>query len=961
MDANIHAPTHEEFTIVERVASIISSVRGSKPDYTRLASELELAVPFDVLGIVLLRHDGQAVRVTVCQHEQNSWKASPWKVSSRQHPLADSRFEQLLHSPRLLVSQRPEGLDGPPAKTGDALSGHPYLHAMLIAPLLVGGRVLGTLELGSTRLNVYTDGALQRLVQAVADVLATAIENAQMGGSAAIQDRQRQALKDVSSALTSKTDLLTILHHIVDGIANALNVASAIITFDQQQRVLRLQAQSGLDEAILRQLISCPTIMFDDQSIIGATLRHRQPLVSHDLSTDDRYPTCRAFFSELGVRSLFSYPLVTDMTVYGVLLLCSPEPGGFTPLKGDILSLFASQATIAIHNSMLLEAAQQRRRFQSAIEQLERAQASAENDSQRPSEVTLEEEYALLLRVREEAQHTFGVSFSSLLRFIADHLLTRSERDVQALLDTEAEAETQHGSAQPSNRSHEESLALLTSTAEAALARASMISNVGAALAAAQASRSRNPRAHQANHEGPRGRQETLLQLSHYDKGDGNDAWFAIDLDGYCLYMNHPAEIMCGVHMEHFGGPFISSNGMQHVNHHMPTFQQLMASLLPRIRNSEEVNALLNLQDTSSRSGDPRGRQDPAQAQDTQGTLTCRCVLAAEPVQDRSSRSGDPRGRQETSTSLLLESAPTDHHYQLTRYPLYDPGEQLIAYALQIHDITEHVRDEKNKSALLSSVSHDLRTPLATIKAAVSGLLQPEIDWDEETRRKILAEIEAETDHLTILVTALVDMSRIEMGALALDKEWCDAVEIVNSNLDRLECVLDGRPVRKDFQSDLPLVYVDHLQLGRVFYNLVENAVRHSPENSELVLTLNALGDPHHPHTLRAQVIDHGVGVPEEERERIFRSFYGFSSRGNGLGLAICKGIIEAHQGRIWVETAPDGGACFTFTLPAFGMLQETPVGAGLAPALTSDKSSLASSLFSSVTVSVDISSEEQR
>ncbi len=264
-------------------------------------------------------------------------------------------------------------------------------------------------------------------------------------------------------------------------------------------------------------------------------------------------------------------------------------------------------------------------------------------------------------------------------------------------------------------------------------------------------------------------------------------------------------------------------------------------------------------------------------------------------------------------SSLLSESASSDNHYQLIRYPLYNQQGQLTANALQMRDVTEQVRDEKNRSALLSSVSHDLRTPLTTIKAAVTGLLQEDVAWDEQDRREMLEDIDAETDHLTILVNALVEMSRIEMGALILEKEWCDVVEVVYGTLAKLAKVLAGHPMHVHALPHLPLIYVDHVQLERVCYNLIENAARHSPEQAEIVVTLDVVSN-----MLRVQVLDQGCGIPEGERERIFKSFYGLHSYGNGLGLAICKGIIEAHQGHIWVEAASDSGSCFIFTLPIY-------------------------------------------
>ncbi len=852
MDAKTHTPTLKESTIVERVARIVSSVRGTKPDYTHLAAELEPAIPFDVFGVVLLRHDRQAVRVTVCQKENGFWLAQ-----RHQHPLEGSMAEQVLRSPKTVVENYPDGVAGPPATCGDALSGWHQLRATLIAPLIVGERVLGTLELGSTILDAYTDKTLQRLIEAVVRVLAAAIESAQVGGSAEIQDRQRQALKDVSSALTSKMDLSSILNQIVDGIAQALNVSSAIVIFDQRGGRLRLEAQSGLEPAKLRAIVGRREAL-TDQSIIGYTLRRHQPCVSHDISTDERFPGSRSFTAELGIHSIFSYPLVTGTTVYGALILCSPEPGGFTPLKADILSLFASQATVAIHNGMLIESTHQRSRFQHAIEQLERAY-----------EQNLDEQ-ELLVRVRQESERTFGVSFSSLLHFISDQLLTRNERDLHAIFagqqeDHEEEAisflsetdpavavngqQIPYSQGLPLNGHDEEErtihpLVVLTQTAEAALARAEVLSELSRLFT-------------------------QLKQSSVHIK----DALFVVDLHGLCIYMSPAAEAFSGIHR----GTVSES-----------TLEDIFTELLPRIRNADEVHAYLH----DFILGNVY-RQD------------LHCVLAVEPVhaarspdvgagsiaesrlEDRDTLSGGQLPRRASRSSLLMDSVPSDQHYRLTRYPLLNQQGTLIANVLQVQDITAQVRDEKNKSALLSSVSHDLRTPLTTIKAAVTGLLQADVEWDEEIRREILEEIDAEADHLGVLVNALIEMSRIEMGALVLDKEWCDIVEVVHGVLLRLERALAGRPIRTQFQEQLPLIYADHVQVERVFYNLIEHALRHSSGN---------------------------------ERERVFRTFYGLNAHGSGLGLAISRGIVEAHQGQIGVEAAPDGdGLCFVFTLPLLG------------------------------------------
>jgi signal transduction histidine kinase/GAF domain-containing protein len=899
METRTHTSIQEESAIVERVARIVSSVRGAKSNYTLLAAELEQAIPFDIFGIVLLRHDRQAVRVTVCQREANAWVAK-----YHQHPLSGSMLEQLLTVPKLVVKNYLNGLDGPPASSGDALTGSPQLRSTLIAPLLVEDRVLGALELGSSVPDTYSDETLQRLVSAVVGVLATAIESVQLGGSAAIQDRQRQVLKDVTSALTSKIDLSTILNQIVVGIANSLNVAAVIMVLDREQERLCLQAQSGMDAAALENVFS--HLLIDDNSIICQTLHRRQPLVTQDVAMDEHFPESRVFFTELGIHSIFSYPLVIGTTAFGVLLFCSPEPGGFTPLKADIFSLFASQATIAIHNGMLLESAHRRSRFQEAIEQLEKAQAqhvksvlTADDEtpqSARSTNQTLEklsqDELELLAYVREETKRTFGVSFTSLLRFISDHLLTQDERNLQAMLyayqperaleendfssviSTSVEPSSEPALAMKASDQaggFADTLSLLTQMAEMALVRTGMVGELS----------------------------RLIMQLQLSTNGV-KDAWFVVDLNGVCVYMNPAAEALCETRMEDVAvtyNPSLNPSLLTAASSQRPgtAIDCIFTKLFPRIRNTEDVQRYLR--------------------EFTQGTYyrELRCVLSVEPLPALSLQ-------QETMTENrvgVVESAPSDYHYQFIRHSLCNQDGLLVANALQVCDVTEQVRDEKNRSALLSSVSHDLRTPLTTIKAAVTGLLQTDVAWDEEDRQEMLEDINAETDHLTVLVNALVELSRIEMGALVLEKEWCDVVEVVDGTLEKMKRGLAERSVCTIVQPALPLVYADHAQLERVFYHLLENAAGHSPASTEILVRLDAIDG-----VLRACVIDRGRAIPVHERERLFKSFYSLRSYGNGLGLAICKGIVEAHEGHIWVEAAdntspPDrSGTCFVFTLP---------------------------------------------
>lgn len=279
--------------------------------------------------------------------------------------------------------------------------------------------------------------------------------------------------------------------------------------------------------------------------------------------------------------------------------------------------------------------------------------------------------------------------------------------------------------------------------------------------------------------------------------------------------------------------------------------------------------------------------------------------------------------------------AEHEQRYLLAPYPLYDESEALIGYALFLRAMPFKTHDELLENGLLSSVSHDLRTPLMVIKAAVTGLLQEGLHWDEALRRETLQDINEETDRLTILVSALLEMSLIQGGALRLQTEWCDLAEIIHTVLDRLQKVTGRHQILYAVAAPLPLIQGDFMQLDRVLSNLIENAVKYSPEGSEIRVTASLAETE-----VQVAVSDQGCGVLPEERERIFEKFYRVKPRracpgpsesskngsiehyppslvgGSGLGLAICRGIVQAHHGRIWVEPRAEGGSRFIFTLP---------------------------------------------
>jgi two-component system sensor histidine kinase KdpD len=250
----------------------------------------------------------------------------------------------------------------------------------------------------------------------------------------------------------------------------------------------------------------------------------------------------------------------------------------------------------------------------------------------------------------------------------------------------------------------------------------------------------------------------------------------------------------------------------------------------------------------------------------------------------------------------LLESLVNQVALAIERTRLSDEAQQA------------HVRaeTERMRNAVLGSVSHDLRTPLATISGAASSLTQDELN--AAARKDLARSIYREADRLDRLLKNLLDMMRIEAGAVQLSREWHPIDEVAGAALARLEGRLHDHTINTSFPADLPLIFVDGVLLEQVVINLVENAVKYTPPGSTIDLSASAGDDQ-----VIVEVADRGVGITSGEESRIFDKFYrGKTTQegGVGLGLTICRGIVEAHGGRIGAENRSGGGAIFRFTIP---------------------------------------------
>jgi len=224
-------------------------------------------------------------------------------------------------------------------------------------------------------------------------------------------------------------------------------------------------------------------------------------------------------------------------------------------------------------------------------------------------------------------------------------------------------------------------------------------------------------------------------------------------------------------------------------------------------------------------------------------------------------------------------------------------------------------RTDELRTALINAVSHDLRTPLASIIASAGSLLQEDVRWKEADRREFTQAIVEAAERLNRLVGNLLDLSRIEAGSIQPEKGWYDLGSLVNEVAGRLRRLAASHDLVLDVPDDLPPAQFDYVEIDQVLTNLIENAVKYTPSASEIRVSVRTGAD-----TVLIEVADNGPGIPAAALPHLFKPFYrgpgDYRPRGSGLGLAVARGLVEAHGGCIWAENREEGGARFVFTLP---------------------------------------------
>lgn len=258
---------------------------------------------------------------------------------------------------------------------------------------------------------------------------------------------------------------------------------------------------------------------------------------------------------------------------------------------------------------------------------------------------------------------------------------------------------------------------------------------------------------------------------------------------------------------------------------------------------------------------------------------------------------------------------------------LFEAFASLTAMAIervQLSEATNQVQileaTEKLQTALLNSISHDLRTPLVSITGTLTSLLDDQVRLDNAAQTVLLETAAEEAGRLNRLVSNLLDMTRLEAGVVQIHREYRDLQDVIGAALQQIGDRLKDRPVKVEIPPNLPLIPLDFVLLVHVFLNLIDNAIKYSPAASEIEISVR-IDDKE----AQVDIADRGIGIPEEDLTHIFQKFYRVQRpshiTGTGLGLSISKGLVEAHGGRIWANRRSNGGAIITVALPRNGII----------------------------------------
>jgi two-component system sensor histidine kinase KdpD len=242
-------------------------------------------------------------------------------------------------------------------------------------------------------------------------------------------------------------------------------------------------------------------------------------------------------------------------------------------------------------------------------------------------------------------------------------------------------------------------------------------------------------------------------------------------------------------------------------------------------------------------------------------------------------------------------------------------GIVVSTFASKVREQIIQRQTEKLHSALLSSISHDLKTPLVSITGALTALLDSKSSLDEPHKRELLETAQEESNRLNRIVNNLLDMTKMEAGVLRISKKPCDLRDLIGACLEQLKDKIDSRNIKIDIPKDFPEVSVDFPFMLKALFNIIDNALKYSPANKPVEIRACLIQGK-----VKIQIQDYGIGIAKGDLRRIFEKFYRVERSenvsGTGLGLCISKGIVEAHNGRITVESMSRKGSVFSIEIP---------------------------------------------
>lgn len=258
---------------------------------------------------------------------------------------------------------------------------------------------------------------------------------------------------------------------------------------------------------------------------------------------------------------------------------------------------------------------------------------------------------------------------------------------------------------------------------------------------------------------------------------------------------------------------------------------------------------------------------------------------------------------------------PQSKYVSLRSFPVMCSEGDCLGYGMLVRDITREKELDQLKSSLISTVSHEIRTPLTSIKGYATSLLRKDVEWDKATRQEFIQEISEECDRLKRLVDNILDMSRIEGGMLALSYQEVRMEQLIIKCVHLAEKRYPGYIFELFVEPELPGVQLDEGRIQQVMANLLDNAVKYSAGEKQINVCTRLVAEE-----VVVSVSDRGIGIPDDQVPHVFNRFHradnSGTTQGVGLGLAICRGIISAHGGRIWLESSPGLGSTFNFALP---------------------------------------------